>query len=64
MIITILRTAHAKHIRAALYHTANHLHVPVEEITEMIAVAYIVQHFKQGAYEGWDGFVEMLEADE
>lgn len=63
MITTILRTAHARHIRAAMQHTADHLHVPVSELTELIAVAYVVRHFEQGAYSGWDGFVAMREAD-
>lgn len=64
MILTILRTAHAKHILAAMEYTADHLHIPVGEVSELVAVAYVLQHFRQGAYAGWDGFAEMLNADE
>lgn len=64
MIITILRTAHPKHVRAAMHTTADHLHVPVSEVSELIAVAYVCAHFQQGSYSGWDGFTEMLDADE
>lgn len=63
MIVAILYTAHARHIREAMRFTADHLHVPVGEVSELIAVAYVLAHFKMGSYEGWDGFVDMLEAD-
>lgn len=63
MILTILRTAHAAHIRAAMGWVSDQLHVPGAEVTELIAVAYICKHFEQGDYTGWDGWVEMLEAD-
>lgn len=64
MILTILRTAHAEHIRSAMHYTADHLHIPVGEVSELVAVAYVLRHFRQGFYEGWDGFVDMLNADE
>lgn len=64
MIVTILRTAHPKDVRAALHFTADHLHVPVNEVSELIAVAYVVQHFRAGDYESWDGFVALRKADE
>lgn len=63
MIITILRTAYAPHVRAAMRWTADNLHIPEGEVTELFAVAYVVKHFEQGAYTGWDGWVAMLEAD-
>lgn len=63
MITTILRTCARADLEAAYHYTANHLHVPVSEITDTVAVAYVLRHFEQGAYSGWDGWVEMLEAD-
>lgn len=63
MITTILRNATVGHLLDARRHTSNHLHVPLAKVDNMIAVAYIVRHFEQGDYEGWNGFVEMLEAD-
>jgi hypothetical protein len=32
-------------------------------VSPEVAVAYIVKHFEQGAYSGWDGFVDMLDAN-
>jgi hypothetical protein len=32
-------------------------------VSPEVAVAYIVKHFEQGAYSGWDGFTEMLDVD-
>jgi hypothetical protein len=63
MIITILRTAHAAHIRAAIRWVSDQLHIPAAEMTDLFAVAYVVRHFEQGTYTGWDGWAEMLEAD-
>lgn len=63
MITTILRNITHQQLRAAYYYTADHLHIPVSEITDATAVAYVCRHFEQGAYSGWDGFTEMLEAD-
>lgn len=64
MITTILRTARKRHIEAAVVHVADQLHAPIDEVTEHVAVAYICKHFEQGSYSGWDGFAEMLAADE
>jgi hypothetical protein len=64
MIITILRTAHASDVRAAMRWTADNLHIPEGEVTELFAVAYVVRHFEQGDYSGWDGYVEMRAADQ
>lgn len=58
MIVTILRTAHARHIRAAMRWTADNLHIPEGEVSELVAVAYVVRHFKMGELYSWDGFVE------
>lgn len=64
MITTILRTATAKQILAARHYAADHLHIAFLDVTKVVAVAYVNKHFEQGTYENWDGFVEMLEADE
>lgn len=63
MILNILRTARAAHIWAATRWVSDQLHVHGAEVTEMIAVAYVCKHFEQGTYTGWDGWVEMLEAN-
>lgn len=64
MITTIITHASVRELNAAIVHAADHLHVPEEEVTQSVAVAYIVRHFEQGVYFGWDGFAEMLKADE
>ena len=63
MITTILRNCTREQLEAAYHYTADHLHIPVGELTDTVAVAYIVQHFEQGDYEGWNGFIEMRESD-
>lgn len=63
MITTILRNATYQQLHAAYHYTADHLHIPVSELTDAVAVAYVNVHFRQGDYAAWDGFVEMLEAD-
>jgi hypothetical protein len=61
MITTIIRNATGPQRRAAITHTADHLHVPEETVSIEVAVAYIVRHFEMGQLSGWDGFVENLE---
>lgn len=63
MITTILRNATDEQLGAARRYTADHLHIPFEDVTLQTAVAYVNRHFEQGVYENWDGFVEMLAAD-
>ncbi len=63
MITTILRNATRQQLEAAYHYTADHLHIPVSELTDTVAVAYVCQHFEQGAYSGWNGFTDMLKAD-
>lgn len=63
MIITILRNATRKQLEAAYHYTADHLHIPVEEVTDIVAVAYVAAHFEQGVYLSWEGFTHMLKAD-
>jgi hypothetical protein len=63
VITIIINNATELELYAAIVHTANHLHVPEGEVTRSVAVAYIIRHFEQGVYFGWDGFVEMLKAD-
>lgn len=64
MITTILRNCTRQQLEAAYHYTADHLHVPVSELTDTVAVAYVVRHFEQGQYTGWTGFFQMLEADQ
>jgi hypothetical protein len=63
MITTIIEHAEWSHLRSALIFTSNCLHVPPDDVSTAVAVAYVIRHFKQGTYEGWEGFVEMLKAD-
>lgn len=63
MIITILRNATRPQLVAAYHYTADHLHIPVGEVTDIVAVAYVCAHFKQGGYLSWEGFADMLETD-
>lgn len=63
MILEILRTARSAHIRSAMGWVSDQLHVPAALVTEHVAVAYVCKHFEQGTYTGWDGWVDMLEAD-
>lgn len=63
MITTILRNSTYQQRQAAYHYTADRLHIPLGEVTDVVAVAYVVAHFEQGGYLSWEGFVEMLEAD-
>lgn len=63
MITTILRNCTRGQLEAAYLWTAEQLHIPWGELTDTVAVAYVARHFEQGTYSGWDGFVEMREAD-
>lgn len=57
----IVRTAPLWHLITAQRWTSDHLHVPESEITNAVAVAYVVQHYQQGELSGWDGFITNLE---
>lgn len=61
MITTIIANATGPQLRAAITHTANHLHVPEECVGATVAVAYIVKHFEMGQLSGWDGFLNATE---
>lgn len=63
MITTIVRTLTREQRTTSRKFVADHLHIPYEDVSSVVAVAYIVKHFEQGAYSGWDGWVEMREAD-
>lgn len=63
MITTILRTATDEQLSTARHYTADHLHIPFQGVSLLVAVAYVNAHFQQGQYTAWDGFVGMLEAD-
>ena len=63
MIIAILRNCTSKQLEAAYHYTADHLHIPVGEVTDIVAVAYVAAHFEQGVYLSWEGFVDLMEAD-
>ncbi len=41
MITTILRNATRQQLEAAYHYTADHLHIPVSELTDTVAVAYV-----------------------
>jgi hypothetical protein len=61
MITTIIRNATDAQLVVATLWTSNQLHIPDESITNDVAVAYVVKHFKAGQLEGWDGFIEHVE---
>ncbi|MGW0846799.1 hypothetical protein ACWD26_43135 [Streptomyces sp. NPDC002787] len=61
MITTIINNATGNQLRSAVIWTSDHLHVPLDQVTECVAVAYIVRHFEMGALSGWDGFTSHLE---
>jgi len=63
VITLILRTASFALLASAIKWTGDHLHVPEEEITPTVAVAYVNNHFHVGDYEGWDGFESYMEAN-
>ncbi|MER5579638.1 hypothetical protein [Streptomyces massasporeus] len=61
MITTILENATRDQLQSALNWTSDHLHVPLDQVTECVAVACVVRHFEMGALSGWDGFIANLE---
>lgn len=60
MLLNILRNAYRFEITEARHFTANNLHVPWEDVSDIVAVGYVVRHFHSGQLEGWDGFCEAL----
>lgn len=63
MITTILASAHPDDLHEARTWTSGQLHAYWADVSQPVAVAYVIRHFRQGDYEGWEGFVAMLEAD-
>lgn len=63
MIHTILKTATLTELREAREQVAHWLHLNVDEVSSVVAVAYICKHFEQGTYSSWDGWIEMCAAD-
>lgn len=63
MITTIIRNATQEQLIEAREWVMEQLHVPRGTVTPAVAVGYIILHFGQGAYEGWNGFIAMREAD-
>jgi hypothetical protein len=61
---TILRTADLKYLHEARQFVAGALHIDVTYVTREVAVGYIQNHYETIGYSGWDGWVEMLQADE
>lgn len=63
MIQTILKTATLTDLREAREQVAHWLHLNVDEVSSVVAVAYICKHFEQGTYSSWEGWIEMRAAD-
>jgi hypothetical protein len=61
MLLNILRNTTRTQLYAAIRWTSDNLHVPVTEVPDIVAIAYVQQHFKMGQLEGWDGFITDLE---
>jgi len=57
--ITALRNATREELEAAYRYTAKELQIPTSELTDYVAVAYIVRHYQRGVYSGWRGFTEL-----
>lgn len=64
MITTIVRNATREQRTTSRKFVADLLHIPYEDVSTVVAVAYICKHFEQGSYSGWDGWIEMREADQ
>ncbi|MFE4832967.1 hypothetical protein [Streptomyces sp. NPDC056672] len=60
MITAIMNNATDAQLQGAVNWTSDHLHVPLDQVTECVAVAYVVRHFQMGALSGWDGFIRDL----
>jgi hypothetical protein len=60
----IVRRGDAKRLHQARDYVADVLHVNIEDLEHVTAVAYIDRHFKQGSYSGWEGWVEMMDTDD
>jgi hypothetical protein len=63
MIQTILKTATLTDLRDAREQVAHWLHLNADEVSSVVAVAYICKHFEQGDYSSWDGWIEMRTND-
>lgn len=63
-IYDITRTMGVTRGRQARQYVADQLHLDYKDIDAVVAVAYIQRHFEMGDYSAWDGWVEMIEADE
>jgi hypothetical protein len=60
----IVRRGDAKRLHQARDYVADALHVHPEDLEHVTAVAYIDKHFQTGGYSGWEGWVEMMDADD
>lgn len=61
MITLILKTASVDELRKARLYVSDCLHLPLDDVTVPVAVAYVCGHFEMGQLTGWDGFVENIE---
>jgi hypothetical protein len=60
----IVRRADAQLLMDARQYVSDVLHVALDDVPFITAVAYIDKHFEQGTYSGWEGWVEMGLGDE
>jgi hypothetical protein len=60
----IVRRSDAQLLVEARKYVADCLHVHFGDLEYVTAVAYIDKHFETIGYSGWEGWVEMTEADE
>jgi len=63
VITTIIENASDADLLDAVRWVSDQLHVPASQVTSSVAVGYVVRHFEQGDYAGWEGFTEMRGAD-
>lgn len=59
----IVRRADAQLLMDAREYVAHVLHVALDDVPFITAVSYIDKHFETIGYSGWEGWVEMVEAD-
>lgn len=63
MLWNILNNSRWYEVAAAVEYTSNCLHVNEEDVTAIVAVSYVVNHFVMGSLEGWEGFCEYTRLD-
>lgn len=63
----IVKSTKRSHLEMARTFTGNCLHIPVADISDTVAVAYVVRHFGEGRVAGeeggWEAFIKDIPSD-